>query len=229
MLELAGLGRRFGRTWAVRDVSATFQAGERVALVGPNGSGKTTLLDLMSGLARPTEGRVLLEGAPVREDLVDLKARVGYVRHAPGLYDLLTVRENLVLAGRLHGLERGEAADRAERMAGRLGIAVRFHDRVSDLSRGLTQRAALAFALVPWPDALLLDEPLTGLDADAARRLRQLLSELASDRLVVTTAHRVEEAPDAQRVVFLADGEVTYDGPHDGAIDHQAKVYGGMA
>lgn len=227
MLALDGIGKRFGRTWALRDVSLDLSAGQWVGLVGPNGSGKTTLLDVTSGLARPTEGRVLIDGRPVAEDRVGLKERVAYVGHRPGLYDDLTVRENLVFTGRVHGLDKAEAGRRAETLADRMGLASRLLDRVQDLSRGLAQRAALARALVPDPDVVLLDEPFTGLDVDARDRLAGLLLDHDDGRrVIVVTAHDVDDVPGARRVVVLDGGRVAFDGDRDRADRAAAKLYG---
>lgn len=227
MLALDGVSKRYGRAWALRDVDADLPPGEWVGLVGPNASGKTTPLSILAGLVRPTEGTIRLDDSPVARDRTGLKARVGHLRHEAGLYDQLTVRENLTFAARTRGLDPG--TERIDGLIDRLGLTARAEDRVATLSRGLTRRTALAFALVHDPAIVLLDEPFAGLDPTARDRLLGLLDEADDDgRLIVTTGHRLDAAPRARRILLMEDGQVAFDGARDAAREVQTKLYGGV-
>jgi heme exporter protein A len=160
-------------------VSLSLAAGESVLLVGPNGAGKTTLLRVLAGLLRASGGRV------------ERRGRVGLVAHYSMLYDALTARENLRFFARLHGVEgRRRADDLLEQM----GLAAFGDERVGAFSRGMTQRLAIARALLSDPDILLLDEPLTGLDDRSCAKVLQVLGELqARGRALLIASHQLAE------------------------------------
>ncbi|HEX2051322.1 MAG TPA: heme ABC exporter ATP-binding protein CcmA [Actinomycetota bacterium] len=163
MIRVEGVRVAFGRTVALEHVD--LEAGDGVVGVfGQNGSGKTTLLRVVAGLLQPSAGRVVLDGEPVWRGGEDVRRRIGYAGHAPGLYGQLTVAENVELFARLHGAPDGAAAQAIDA----LGLGDRAGTRVGELSAGLRRRAGVARALVHDPDVLLLDEPYANLDDDAA-------------------------------------------------------------
>ena len=184
--------RGFGRERVLRGVSLEVDIGAGLAVFGPNGSGKSTLLRVLAGLLRPARGTVLAGG----EDLFAAPAarrRIGYVGHEPMLYGGLTVRENLALYAALYGLDAprariGEVCALFD--LGRYGDTV-----IARLSRGLTQRVAVARALLHAPTVLLLDEPFAGLDPDAASHLAAHLEEFRRrGGAVVLATHLAGEA-----------------------------------
>lgn len=201
---------------ALDGVGLRVEAGEWVALLGPNGSGKSTLLRMLATLEPGDAGgnlRIFDAAVPGREAIV--RARLGVVFQKPGLDSLLTVAENLRMQGALFGLARAESAERARRMAERLGVADRLSDRVGSLSGGLARRVDLARALLCEPDLLLLDEPTTGLDLDARRQFLGALDEIRSARprmAIVMTTHLMDEAERAGRVLMLSEGRVVAEG-----------------
>jgi ABC-2 type transport system ATP-binding protein len=157
------LTKRFGSRVAVDDVSLDLVPGSVVALLGPNGAGKTTTLRMLGGLLEPSAGVVRLDGNRVSgRTLATLRARIGFLTEAPGLWDRLTVRDNLLTYARLHGLS--EPNRRVDATLARFAIAERARDRTAQLSKGLKQRVALARTLLHEPTILLLDEPTSGLD-----------------------------------------------------------------
>jgi heme exporter protein A len=206
--ETVGLVRRFGRRRAVTDVNLVIRAGECVALFGPNGAGKTTLLRLLAGLLRPTSGEIRLMGKPLTGSSITERGRVGLISHQSMLYDVLTVRENVAFAARLHGVADAEGAT-ADALI-RLGLDTRALTPVRALSRGWQQRVSIARAIVHSPSLVLLDEPYTGLDVSGARALTELLLALRNDGAALAlVTHAVEEGLAlATHAVIMLDGAI---------------------
>ena len=198
------LTRRFGPLVALRPLDLELEPGETLAVLGPNGAGKSTLLRLLAGLSRPSGGQ--LEIGTGGASRAARRAGVGLIGHATFLYGELTVRENLELAARLHGLS--DARERAERGLAALDLGAFAERPAGTLSRGLAQRVAIARALVHDPGLVLLDEPFTGLDPRAASRLVARLRELsAAGRACVLVTHDLEHAAAlADRVLVLVRG-----------------------
>ena len=205
MIEAHGLSRRFGSHFALRNLDLVLLAGERVVLLGPNGSGKTTLLRILGMALAPTAGVLHVAGQPVGKN-TDLRRMVGLVAHRTGLYDDLTPRENLRFYARLYAVPEPE--QRIGTVLEDLGLAAVGDQPVRTLSRGMQQRAALARAILHDPQVLLLDEPETGLDADAQEWLGSLVDRWAAlGRAVLMTTHRLDWASRiADRVLMLKAG-----------------------
>jgi len=211
-LEARGVSKFFGDLPALRRVSLSIEAGDSVLLYGPNGAGKTTLLRTLAGLTRPNEGEVLFAGRNIHKDGRTARARIGFVAHATFLYGDLTGRENARLFGALFGITHLE--HRIDQTLDLFAVRGRADEPVRHLSRGLQQRMSLVRALVHDPGFLLLDEPFTGLDADSARNLEQLLTRLPEQgkALLFSTHNYDQGASIARRIVMMEKGQVKYDG-----------------
>jgi heme exporter protein A len=192
-IELSGLHRDFGDRTALADVSLLLERGRSLAVLGPNGSGKSTLLRILAGLLRPSGGEVSVLGCALPRETHRLRGRVGYLGHEPLLYRDLTSRENLSLAAALHGLDQASAETRIDELLDAVGMARRARDRVAELSAGMRQRIDICRAVLHEPELLLLDEPDAHLDAEARRRVEQLIA--AGDRRTrVIVSHDREAA-----------------------------------
>jgi heme exporter protein A len=202
--------RTFGPLFALDEVDLTVPAGAFLACMGANGAGKTTLLRVIAGLATPTAGSVRVAGVDQREAGPGLRAMIGYVGHASMLYGDLTVRENLAFHAGLHGLPDSAV----EHAAARFDVTHTLDRPARVLSRGNTQRAALARALLHDPAVVLLDEPFTGLDLASSDRLAVILASLHErGHTIVMTVHDAAHAVLAGRLLVLADGRVVVDEP----------------
>ena len=213
VLELAGVSKRYGAFRALRGIDLAIGRGDSIALLGPNGAGKTTILRILAGLVRPTAGEVLLEGRPASREMHELRRRLGAVSHHTMLHDALTTRENLAFAGRLHGIEN--LRSRIDQVLRTLDLDQRADEPVRQLSRGLSQRAAIARAILHDPEILLLDEPYTGLDRTSSAALTSLLASLRRrGRTVVLVTHDLERALEAaERLVVVQQGRIVADRP----------------
>lgn len=212
-VEVENLSKSFGPHTALAGVTLSIGVGEFVTLVGPNGAGKTTLLRILATLLRPTSGTLRIAGLDPARDGSEIRRRIGFLSHRTLLYDDLTAEQNLRFYARLYGLP--DASARIDELLGRVGLADRRHDRVRTFSRGMQQRLAVARAVLHRPSILLLDEPYTGLDPQAAEALSALLRELAGEGCtILLTTHDLERGLAAgDRVVVLSRGRVVYDAP----------------
>ena len=196
------------------DVSFELVPGEIVALLGPNGAGKTTTLRMLGGLIHPTSGSVLLDQQIVTAATAPrLRASIGFLTEMPGLWERLTVRQNLTVYARLHGLASPALA--VDRMLDLFGISDRGRDFAGELSKGLKQRVALARTLLHDPSIVLLDEPTAGLDPQSAHDLRELVRRLRDQRrAVLLSTHNLDEVDRvADRVAVLRTRLVAVDTP----------------
>jgi ABC-2 type transport system ATP-binding protein len=214
LVRAARLTRRFGERTAIEDLSFDLFAGEIFALLGPNGAGKTTTLRIVAGLIAPSSGTVTIGGEVMTPSTASrLRGRIGLLTEMPGLWDRLSVRRNLTVYGRLHGLpDPTRAVDAA---LDTFGIRDRQHDTAAQLSKGLRQRVALARTLLHDPQVILLDEPTSGLDPESARDVRGLILRLRAERrAVVVSTHNLDEVERiADRVAVLRTRLVALDTP----------------
>jgi len=214
VIAARGLTRRFGSRIVVDDLSFDVARSEIVALLGPNGAGKTTTMRMLAGLIAPTSGTVAVDGvALTRATGTLLRSRIGFLTETPGLWDRLTVRENLRVYGGLYGLANANGViDRALEL---LDLADHASARAAELSKGMRQKVALARALLHAPRILLLDEPTSGLDPELARTVRALLDERrAAGCSILVSTHNLDEAERlADRVAVLQGRLLALDSP----------------
>ena len=207
VLSVQGIGKHYGERQALGEISFEVRPGELVAVVGPNGAGKTTLLSILTGVQRPSTGRVIGPLAPQKGGRA-----IGWAPQEPALYSKLTVEENLRLFARLEKV--ADAAAAVESMLEHTGLKDRAHERVERLSGGNRQRVNVALGLIANPRMLALDEPSSALDPRQRARLWELLTSLTDRRTSVlfSTHHLGEVRRYATRVIVLADGELLFDG-----------------
>ncbi|MBN1285435.1 MAG: heme ABC exporter ATP-binding protein CcmA [Anaerolineae bacterium] len=214
MIETRKLVKTFGMRPVLRGVNLTVETGRFLALFGPNGSGKTTLMRILATLSRPSGGAVRVGGRRLPQQADAVRRRLGVVLHQPLLYDDLTAAENLAFFGRMYDL--GDIPGRAAAMLKRVGLAARAHDPVRTFSRGMQQRLSIGRAILHDPDILLLDEPYTGLDTEAAALLDDLLHEVVADRprtILLVTHDLARGLAHADTIAVLKDGKIVHTGP----------------
>ena len=213
-LEIRGVSKSFGNTRAVCGLNLRIPPGEFYALLGPNGAGKTTTLRMVAGLLKPDSGWISILGVDVADYPERAKRPLAWVSDEPLLYDKLNATEYLEFVAGLWGLEAVQAQPRAEELLRWLNLWEQQQTRIESFSRGMRQKLSLAGALIHDPKLLILDEPLTGLDAAAARQVKDLLKQIVRDGAsVVLTTHILEVAERlAERIGIICNGELIAEG-----------------
>jgi ABC-2 type transport system ATP-binding protein len=212
-LEISGLAKSFTRP-VVRDLDLAVRQGEFYALLGPNGAGKTTILRLVAGLLQPDAGNIAVFGTDTRADPLSAKRVIAWVSDEPMVYDRLTPLEYLEFVAGLWHIDAAVAEVRSRDLLDWLGLAPHANERCGGFSKGMLQKVALAGALVYEPRLIILDEPLTGLDAGSARQVKDVLRQRVADgATVIMTTHILEVAERmAERIGVLNHGRLVAEG-----------------
>ncbi|MBD3222268.1 ATP-binding cassette domain-containing protein [bacterium] len=223
MLELDGLTRRFGDLVAVDRLSWQAAAGRLVALLGANGAGKTTTLNMLTTQLAPSAGTARVAGLDIAADVMAVRRRIGYVPEHGALYEGLTAREYLELAGLLHDLDPAVALGRAERLLAHFELGDVLDDRLASFSKGMRRKVLVTAALLHDPPVLLLDEPMDGLDVASQRRLADLLRQLAAGgKTVVYSSHVLQQVEEiCEDLVLIHEGRLLWSGEVAALRDEQ--------
>lgn len=212
-LQISHLRKAFTRP-AVDDLSLTIRRGEFYALLGPNGAGKTTTLRMVAGLLQPDAGDIAICGIDARKNPIDAKSVMAWVPDEPMIYDKLDPMEYLEFVAGLWAMDAKRAEAQARELINILGLEPHANTRCQGLSKGMRQKVALAGALIHDPELIILDEPLTGLDAASARQVKEVLRRrVAHGTTVVMTTHILEVAERmAERIGVIAHGRLIAEG-----------------
>jgi ABC-2 type transport system ATP-binding protein len=210
LARFAGASKSYGAQRALAPLELELARGEVLGLLGPNGAGKTTAVRLLCGLLAPDQGSVSIDGIELALDPLEARRRYAFVPDGAPLYAALSAREHLALVGRLHALSEDEIERRGSALLLNLGLLERARDASSTYSRGMRQKLALALALLPRPPLLVLDEPLTGLDAPSAAAIKEVLRRWADQGGgVLYTSHLLDVVERvADRIAILDRGEL---------------------
>jgi ABC-2 type transport system ATP-binding protein len=208
-IDIRGLRKVFGQLVAVEGLTLSVRRGEVFGLLGPNGSGKTTTIRMLCGLLAPTSGTATVAGCDVVKEGEAVRRRLGYMSQKYGLYDDLTVRENIEFYGGIYGLLGRELRTRVDTLLVELGLAARVRQFAGTLSGGWKQRLALACATAHEPPVLFLDEPTAGVDPASRRRFWQIIHSLAHrGTTILVTTHYMDEAARCDRLAFMSGGHL---------------------
>lgn len=214
MIEVTELHKSYGDTHALRGVSFTIPQGQICGYLGPNGAGKSTTVRTLTGVQKATSGHASVAGFDVAEQSMEVKQRIGYVPETGALFQTLSVSEHLALIGALHHMEPALIAERGEEMLKLFEIPKAANKRIDSLSKGMRQKVVIAGALIHDPDVLLFDEPLSGLDVNAARIVKEVVQGLAKRGKTVLYCSHILDVVErlCERVIILDQGEIVADG-----------------
>ncbi len=220
-IDVHGLTKRFGGRTVVDDVAIRVRRGEICGFLGPNGSGKTTTIRMLCGLLEPDAGEGQCLGLDIRRDAGRIKHRVGYMTQRFGLYEDLSIQENLDFVARAYGMANRPALVRDA--IERLGLEARSRQLAGTLSGGWKQRLALAACMLHEPELLLLDEPTAGVDPKARRDFWQQIHALAASGLtVLVSTHYMDEAERCHRLAYISYGKLLATGTAEDVVRHAA-------
>lgn len=216
VIEIKDLYKYYGSQRAIGPVSATIEEGEIVGLLGLNGAGKTTTLRVLACDLLPSAGSVKVDGLDVVERPDEVRARTGYLPDDPPLYGDMKVREFLVYAARLRGVDGAEVDQRVGEAVKKTQLSKVEHQLISTLSHGYRQRVGIAQAIVHNPRFVVLDEPNSGLDPRQIVEMRQLVRNLGGDHTVLISSHILSEIEQTcDRLLVIRDGEIVASGSED--------------
>lgn len=206
--------RRFGDLTAVDDVTLSIPAGQICGYLGPNGAGKTTTVKMLTGMIQPTSGAASVAGFDIQQDAIEVKRRIGFVPESGALYQSLTPFEYLDFVGRLYGMDEKNIVRRITEFCDFFQITQNIHQRMNAFSKGMKQKVVIASAMIHNPEVLFLDEPLNGLDANAALLLKKLIRNLADEgKTIFYCSHILDVVENlCDRVVILDKGKIVADG-----------------
>jgi ABC-2 type transport system ATP-binding protein len=214
-VETHGLTRDFGSFRAVDGIDLVVPAGSMYGFLGPNGAGKSTTIKCLTGLLRPTAGRMVILGLDPLADPVAVKRRIGVVPEDLALFDRLTAPETLMFVAQVHGLQAATAKQRSADLLGVMDLKGAGNTLVTDFSHGMRKKLSLAAALLPAPKLLFLDEPFEGIDAVASRQIKDLLlSFVARGGTIFLTSHILEIVERlSTHIGVIAHGRMVAQGP----------------
>ncbi|MFN7922181.1 MAG: ABC transporter ATP-binding protein [Bryobacteraceae bacterium] len=223
-VELDRVTFSYGATQVLHGITFTLGKGEIVGMLGRNGAGKSTTIKIIAGIQPAGGGVVRVTGLPLPERSVDVKQRIGYVPESAALFETLTCEEFLELSGRLHDVPEETLQERIATILETFGLALERGDRLDTYSKGMRQKALLAAALLHDPELILLDEPLTGLDVQAAILVKDLIAALAArGKTILYSSHVLDVVEKiCHRVLVIHEGRLLANGP----VEELARMTG---
>lgn len=225
IIQIRKLNKYYGDKHVLNDISLDIFPGQVIGYIGPNGAGKSTTVKILCGLLSDFQGDVIVKGFDVRKQAVEVKALIGYVPEMAELYDVLTPNEFLSLMGALYKMPRELVAERARNMMDAFGMGGNMDQRMDTFSKGMKQKVLITSGLLHNPEIIILDEPLSGLDANSVIIVKELIGKLAaSGKTIFYSSHMmdvVEKVSD--RIVLINEGRVVADGSFEELKKNQDK------
>jgi len=217
VIRIQHLFKNYGTKPVLKDINLEAQAGEVIGYIGPNRVGKSTTVKIICGLLTDYEGSVQVKGLEVKDHTIDVKRSIGYIPELAELYDVLTPMEFLSFMGALYGLDETLCEHRIQTILTGFGLQANLHQRMDSFSKGMKQKVLLASGLLHNPDVIVLDEPLSGLDANSVILVKELISKLAQEgKTIFYCSHMMDVVEKvSHRIVLIDEGRVVANGTFD--------------
>jgi ABC-2 type transport system ATP-binding protein len=213
MIEIKNITKRFGDFVAVNNLSFQINEGEVVGFLGPNGAGKSTTMKMLTGFLNATAGEILIDGMRYDDNDIAIKQRIGYLPEGAPAYGDMTVGEFLHFIADVRGLTENKKSEQLKKVINDVELTEVLHRPIDNLSKGFKRRVGLAQAIMHDPDVLILDEPTDGLDPNQKHHVRNLITNLAKDKIVIVSTHILEEVTAVcNRAIIIASGKKIFDG-----------------
>jgi len=212
MIEVKSLCKSYGSFKAVDELSFKVEAGQVLGFLGPNGAGKSTTMKMLTGFLTPTSGIALINGIDVVEDSVAARKNIGYLPEGAPSYGEMTVQQFLSFVARARLIDKTGVTSSVEGVIDKLNLSEVKHQTIETLSKGFKRRVGLAQAIIHDPQILILDEPTDGLDPNQKREVRNLIRDMAKDKIIIISTHILEEVQAVcNRVMIIAHGKLLVD------------------
>ena len=226
IITLKNLYKNYGTKQVLKGIDINIYPGQVIGYIGPNGAGKSTTVKILCGLITDYEGQVYVKGMNLRDHLVEIKSCIGYVPELAELYDVLTPLEFLSMMAELYNLKKDIASERISKMLKAFGLENNINDRMDTFSKGMRQKVLITSGLLHNPDIIILDEPLSGLDANSVIIVKELLSKLAKEgKTIFYCSHMmdvVEKVSD--RIILIDGGTIVADGSFNDLKEKQGDT-----
>ena len=214
IIQISNLRKSYGQNEVLKGINLDVYPGQVIGYIGPNGAGKSTTVKILAGLIPDFEGDVTILGHDLREETMDIKRKIGYVPEAAEMYDVLTPMEFLNFMGSLYDMEGSLIAQRSERLLSFFGLAGNKDDRMDTFSKGMKQKVLLISGFLHNPEIIYLDEPLSGLDANAVIMVKEIIARLAKEgKTIFYSSHMMDVVEKvSNRILLINKGAVIADG-----------------
>jgi ABC-2 type transport system ATP-binding protein len=214
LIQIRDLGKFYGEKQVLKGINLDIYPGQVIGYIGPNGAGKSTTVKILTGLIPDFKGEVIVNGINMVENPLEIKKLIGYVPENAELYDVLTPMEYIDFIGKLYGMEESALHERAEKLLTAFGLGNNKNDRMDTFSKGMKQKVLLISGIINNPKIIVLDEPLSGLDANAVIMIKELIMRLSQEgKTIFYCSHMmdvVEKVSD--RILLINKGEIIADG-----------------
>ncbi len=214
IIQIRNLSKSYGSKLVLKNLSLDIYPGQVIGYIGPNGAGKSTTVKILTGLIPEFSGKVLVDGISMQDNPQEIKKRIGYVPENAELYEVLTPMEYLDFIGKLYGLEDNLLQTRAQKLLTAFGLGNNINDRMDTFSKGMRQKVLLISGIIHNPQIIILDEPLSGLDANAVIMVKELITRLSQEGKTIFYCSHVMDVVEkvSDRILLINKGDIIADG-----------------